>query len=172
MRRSIIIFISIIFIFFGFQLGKNNLDQKDDIKNYFESAFLNLNGETEKLSKFKGKFLLINFWATWCPPCVEEIPDLIELQSNMKNENLQIIGIGIDSAKNIQEFASKYQISYPTFIGNLNGTELSKKLGNETSGLPFSVLISPELKIINTYSGRLNIENVVKDFQKNLIPKT
>jgi thiol-disulfide isomerase/thioredoxin len=119
-------------------------------------------GQPLPLAQWKGKALVVNFWATWCPPCVEEMPELSALQT-MLPANMQIIGIGIDSAENIAEFAKKYQISYPLYIGGIQASELSRQLGNQAGGLPFTVLIGADGKAKKTYLGRLKMEELRKD---------
>ncbi len=115
------------------------------------------------LSEWQGKLLLVNFWATWCPPCVAEMPELVSLQADMADKNLQIIGIGIDSPTNIRQFSEKYKISYPLLVAGLSGTELARSFGNEAGGLPFTVLISPDGHIKQVYIGRLDMAKVRAD---------
>ena len=120
-------------------------------------------GKPYKLSTWQGKVLLVNFWATWCPPCVAEMPELEQLQADRGSKGLQIIGIGIDSPTNIREFAEKHKITYPLLIGGLQGTEVSRSFGNEAGGLPFTVLISTDGTVKQTYMGRLDMEKVRAD---------
>lgn len=121
------------------------------------------NGKQRKMSEWKDKVLLLNFWAPWCPPCVDEMPELVTLQNDYANKNLQIVGIGIDSPDNIRQFSEKHKITYPLLLGGLEGTELSRQFGNESGGLPFTVLIAPDGTVRQTYIGRLNIEKVRAD---------
>jgi thiol-disulfide isomerase/thioredoxin len=123
-------------------------------------------GTLQKLSQWQGKFLLVNFWATWCAPCVQEMPELSELQKDLSKSNVQLIGLGIDSPSNIVEFAQKYQISYPLFAAGMEGTELSRQLGNQAAGLPFTVLISPDGNLLKSYLGRLNMVQLRDDIIK------
>lgn len=123
-------------------------------------------GKIQKLSQWQGKFLLVNFWATWCAPCVQEMPELSELQKDLSKNDIQLIGLGIDSPSNIVEFAQKYQISYPLFAAGMEGTELSRQLGNQAGGLPFTVLISPDGSLLKSYLGRLNIVQLRSDIIK------
>lgn len=120
-------------------------------------------GRLQHLSQWKNKALIVNFWATWCAPCVQEMPELSALQSEIAPANIQIIGIGIDSAANIAEFASKYKISYPLYTGGVEASELSRQLGNDAGGLPFTVLIGRDGKAKKTYLGRLKMEELRKD---------
>lgn len=115
------------------------------------------------MSNWHGKLLLVNFWATWCSPCVEEMPELSALQNEQKFKNLQIIGIGIDSPANIREFAGKYKISYPVYLAGMGGIELSRQMGNQQGGLPFTILFGADGQVKKTYLGRLDMETVRKD---------
>lgn len=126
-------------------------------------SFTDAEGNQRKMSEWQGKVILLNFWATWCPPCVSEMPELVELQSELGGKNLQIVGIGIDSRSNIREFALKHQISYPLLIGGMEGTAVSKQFGNDTGGLPFTVLIGADGTIRKTYMGRLDMQKVRGD---------
>ncbi len=125
-------------------------------------------GQQRKLSEWQGKLILLNFWATWCPPCVSEMPELSALQSELGQKNLQVIGIGIDSPSNIRDFAKKYQISFPLLVGGMDGTAASKQFGNDTGGLPFSVLIAPDGSVRKTYMGRLDMQKVRADLDNLL----
>jgi len=121
-------------------------------------------GKTQELSQWKSRPLVVNFWATWCAPCVEEMPELSELQTELDTgKKVQIIGIGIDSPSNIAEFIGKYKIAYPIYVGGLSGTELSRQLGNQAGGLPFTVLIDADGKVRKSYLGRLKMDELRKD---------
>ncbi len=135
-----------------------------------QTSFPDVEGKPHKMSEWQGKIVLLNFWATWCPPCVSEMPELVQLQKELAGKNLQIIGIGIDSRTNIQDFASKHQISYPLLVGGMEGTAVSKQFGNDTGGLPFTVLIGPDGNVRKTYMGRLDMQKVRTDLDP-LLPR-
>jgi len=120
-------------------------------------------GKQRKMSEWQGKVLVLNFWATWCPPCVSEMPELVALQNDFVSKNVQVVGIGIDSPSNIREFAEKHQITYPLLLGGLEGTELSKQFGNQSGGLPFTLLIGADGSVRKSYMGRLDMEQVRAD---------
>ncbi len=120
-------------------------------------------GQQQAMSAWQGKVLLVNFWATWCPPCVAEMPELEELQSERGPKGLQIIGIGIDSPTSSREFAEKHKITYPLLVGGLQGTEVSRSFGNEAGGLPFTVLIGTDGTVKQSYMGRLDMQKVRAD---------
>jgi thiol-disulfide isomerase/thioredoxin len=120
-------------------------------------------GATQALARFKGKALLVNFWAPWCGPCVQEMPELSALQSEGVGKNVQIIGIGIDTPSNIAEFAGKFKIAYPVYVAGMGGTELSRQFGNAAGGLPYTVLIGADGQVKKTYLGRLKFDQLRAD---------
>lgn len=159
--------IAILFTGIGAYFGAKRFDpapaEDGAISTLFRSSLPDTQNQQRSFGEWKGKILLVNFWATWCPPCVAEMPELVELQAEMAGRNLQIIGIGIDSPTNIRQFAEKLQISYPLLVAGMEGTELSRQLGNQGGGLPFTVLIGPDGRVRKTYIGRLDMKNVRAD---------
>ncbi|MGZ3158088.1 MAG: TlpA family protein disulfide reductase [Burkholderiaceae bacterium] len=133
------------------------------VNELFATSLNDSSGKLQNLGQWKGKTLLVNFWATWCNPCIEEMPELSALQSTANSKGIQIIGIGIDSAVNINEFTSNRKISYPLYVADTQGVELGRKFGNQAGGLPFTVLIESSGQIKKTYLGRLKLEELKKD---------
>lgn len=120
-------------------------------------------GRQVALSHWKGKTIVANFWATWCAPCVEEMPELSGLQSQLVGKNIQIIGIGIDSSDKIREFSVKHKIAYPLFVAGTEGLALSRQAGNHHGGLPFTIVIDASGQITHSYLGRLDMPALRKD---------
>lgn len=112
-----------------------------------------LHGKLQRLSQWDGKVVLVNFWATWCEPCRDEIPLLVRMQSKYGQKNLQIVGISIDSADKISQFSLKYNISYPLVVAGFETIELMRSLGNPSGGLPFTVVLSPSGELAATHLG-------------------
>lgn len=120
-------------------------------------------GQPQSLSKWQGKALVVNFWAPWCPPCVQEMPELSALHTEMAAKNIHVIGIGIDTQAHITEFAGKYKISYPLYVAGMGGTELERQMGNPSGGLPFTVLIGADGQIRKTYLGTIKFDQLRAD---------
>ena len=100
-----------------------------------------LKGESQAIGQWKGKVLVVNFWATWCPPCLKEIPEFIRLQEQLGNRGVQFVGIAIDEKGKVEKFATSLGINYPILIGELEGITLARQAGNRLGGLPFTVII-------------------------------
>jgi peroxiredoxin len=133
------------------------------VAQLFKQSLPDSNGQSQPLAQFQGKGLVLNFWATWCAPCVQEMPELSGLQAELTPKHVQLLGIGIDSPSNIAEFAAKYKIAYPLYVAGMSGTELSRQLGNAAGGLPFTVLIGRDGQVKKTYLGRLKLSELRAD---------
>lgn len=97
-------------------------------------------GKIQPLAQWQGKVLVINFWASWCPPCREEMPALSRMQTKHAANGVQIIGIAIDSAANVIQYAIRHPASYPLLVGDANTSELTRAMGNAQMALPYTVV--------------------------------
>lgn len=120
-------------------------------------------GKQQALAQWKGKALLVNFWAPWCAPCVREMPELASLAAELRAKNVNVIGIGIDSPTNIAQFAEKFKISYPLYVAGMSGTDLAREFGNQAGGLPYTVLIGADGQVRKTYLGELKFDQLRAD---------
>jgi thiol-disulfide isomerase/thioredoxin len=134
--------------------------------NLYAQSLNDLSGKPQALGQWKGKPLLVNFWASWCAPCVQEMPELSELAAKDGGKRFNVIGIGIDSPANLVEFTKKTKVSYPLYVGGMSGTDLSRELGNANGGLPFTVLIGADGQVRKTYLGRLKFDQLRADLAK------
>ena len=114
---------------------------------------LDLDGNKQSLSQWQGKVLLVNFWATWCPPCREEIPVFLSLRKKFSSDGFEIVGISIDDANKVKQYRRSMQIDYPLLDGEQSGMPLMVSLGNPTGGLPFSVLYDRSGDVVQIKTG-------------------
>jgi thiol-disulfide isomerase/thioredoxin len=129
-----------------------------------------LTGHTRQISEWRGKIVLVNFWATWCAPCREEIPMLISLHEMYSSSGLEIVGIAVDSVSNVIEYASKYGIMYPVLIADAGGIDVMRKLGNAAGALPYTVVLDRRGVIVSRKLGilrRSEVEHQIKEMLKN-----
>ncbi|NNF51241.1 MAG: TlpA family protein disulfide reductase [Gammaproteobacteria bacterium] len=112
-----------------------------------------LEGQPGSLAAFRGRPLIVNFWATWCPPCRREIPLLKKIQA--ENEALTVIGIAVEDPPPVQKLADEIGFNYPILIGEQTAVDLAVALGIEFIGLPYTVLIDAEGRVLEIHSGEL-----------------
>ena len=125
-------------------------------------TFKDLQGHQQRLQDYRGKWVLVNFWATWCPPCLQEIPDLQELYETHKKTDLVVIGVALDSSKeSVVEFVAKKKISYPMVFGDY---DMAAQVG-EVEALPTSYLYDSTGKLVSYQQGmvtRASVESYIR----------
>ena len=120
-----------------------------------------VDGRNQPLDQWRGKVLVVNFWATWCDPCREEIPEFVKTQARLGDKGLQFVGIAIaDQPDKIRRFSTDVGLNYPTLMGGYGALELSKSLGNRLAALPFSVVIDRKGRVVHTQLGLLKPEKL------------
>jgi len=108
----------------------------------WEQRFEQPGGGELAMAAFRGKPLLVNFWATWCPPCIEELPMIEAFWREHAAKGLQVVALAIDQPSSVRRFLERQPLSFPVGLAGLAGTELAKSLGNTAGGLPFSVFFA------------------------------
>jgi len=112
-------------------------------------------GQDQPIAQWKGKVVVVNFWATWCEPCREEMPRFVQLQQELGGNGLQFVGIAVDQPDKVLRFASEIHLNYPALIGGYGAIELSKSLGNQFGALPFTVVVDRAGRVVYTQLGPL-----------------
>lgn len=121
-----------------------------------------IDGHAHRLEDWRGKLVLVNFWATWCPPCREEIPLLMRAQQEYGAHGLQVVGIAIDDREAVSTYSDSVGISYPVLLGSDIGFDLMQAYGNSSGVLPYSVLVSPEGRLIADRRGAYTENELIK----------
>ena len=126
----------------------------------WNAEFDTLDGQILKMQNLQGRPLVINFWATWCAPCVEEMPLLdIFFRQNVA-KGWQMVGLAIDQPSRVRQYLSQNAISYPIGLAGMTGTELGRLLGNEVGGLPFTVVLDGKGSLIQRKLGKLSGQEI------------
>lgn len=115
-----------------------------------------VSGNSQPFEQWRGKILVINFWATWCPPCRDEMPILSRLQTKHTGNGVQIVGIALDTPENVAQYVTKHPTAYPLLAGDANATNLSRMLGNTQLALPYTVVFNRDGVAEMTRLGRFS----------------
>jgi thiol-disulfide isomerase/thioredoxin len=127
----------------------------------FEGKVLNVDGKGYPIAALRGKALLVNVWAPWCAPCVEELPELSVLSQSSAAKSIQFIGLGVDNAQNISDFSIKHPVAFPLLVAGMAGTQLAKTLGNASGALPFTVLFNAAGQVLGQKTGRVRSDEIL-----------
>ncbi len=131
------------------------------------AAFQDLDGKAHLLGEWRGKVLVVNFWATWCPPCLKEIPAFVELQRKFGPQGLQFVGVALDSREEVKAFVQKREINYPVLAGEEEVARYMQEQGNNIGALPFTLVFDRTGALRHTQQGEwaaADAERVLRDY--------
>jgi thiol-disulfide isomerase/thioredoxin len=150
-------FLRITALFFICQLNVAQAD--DDLPDF---NFSDTEEKIHDITEWKGKTLVINFWATWCQPCLKEIPDFMALQKQYAKQNIQFIGVAIDDAAAVSRYKNAIGVNYPILVANeWEGYDLSARMGNKANTVPYTVVANSDGKIIYRYAGAVKKSDLI-----------
>jgi len=131
------------------------------------------NGKIQNLEQYQHKIIVVNFWATWCPPCREEMPELVALQQAYQDKNVVVLGIALDDPAQVAQYLQSTPVNYPIVADDIAGSMLSEQLGNDKGVLPYTVIIDADGKVVSTHFGRITkliLEAAIKPLLSAPVP--
>lgn len=129
-------------------------------------TYPDMEGRERRADEWANKVLVLNFWASWCPPCREETPAFVQLQEEYGPRGVQFVGIAIDDPAPVQDFIDSYGVNYPILLGDIDAVAVSKRLGNRFEGLPFTVVVKPGGVVHKRHTGgmsRAQLEPILRE---------
>ncbi|MCB1875652.1 MAG: TlpA family protein disulfide reductase [Chromatiales bacterium] len=124
-------------------------------------TLMDTTGKLRNVAEWDGKVMVVNFWATWCPPCRREIPSFIELQNELGPRGLQFVGVAIDDADKVRTFTDKFAFNYPSLHGESDADAVSSRYGNREGVLPYSVVVDRQGNLIYVHRGLLSKDKLL-----------
>lgn len=123
-----------------------------------EFTLPDLDGRQRSITEWDGKVVALNFWATWCPPCLKEVPEFVSLQEKYRAQGLQFIGVALQKPEEVREFVAEHEVNYPILAGELEVIKLAEAYGNNIGALPYTVIIDRNGQIAHVKPGILPTE--------------
>ncbi len=127
---------------------------------FWRATFAKLDGSPLEMASFRGKPLLLNFWATWCPPCIEELPLLNSFYRENSAKGWQVLGLAVDQLGPVQRFLSTSPVAFPVAMAGAAGIEMGKSLGNLSGGLPFTVVLGSDGLVVHRKMGQVKPDDL------------
>ena len=164
MKEKSLILILIFIFFMGLSVNLLLPTKKITNISWIGSVRLsNIDGRMLEINEVSGKrFTILNFWATWCAPCVEEMPMLSKFYNKTKMEGISVIGLAIDSEKNVKEFMQKIKVEHHLLVAGAEGTNIMEKIGlNPSNSLPFTIMFDKNYDVLEIKLGKLTLNELL-----------
>ena len=137
----------------------------DVVSQFFSTRLNDETGKPHAIEQWRGKILVVNFWATWCQPCREEMPAFSRVQTKYAANGVQFVGIALDNSNNVTQFKKALSISYPLLIAENEGSTLTRQLGNSRLALPYTIVFGKAGEVRLTHLGQLSEQDLEKVLQ-------
>lgn len=125
------------------------------VSGLWQLNFPDSQGHEQPLSQWRGQVVVLNFWASWCAPCREEIPDFVALRTQYRPKGVEFVGIAIDNPANVTQFLQRLPVNYPILIGEGAAHTLARQLGNASGALPYTIVFDRDGRVALRHLGRL-----------------
>lgn len=132
----------------------------DALDGWWDRVLVTPDGQNLSMATFRGQPLLVNFWATWCPPCVEELPLLNRFAQEQAAAGWRVLGLAVDQVPAVQAFLQRLPLVFPVGMAGLEGVALSRALGNATGALPFTVVLGPDGAVLQRKLGKVSVDDL------------
>lgn len=129
--------------------------ERSAVDALWQLSFPDPAGRPQALSQWRGQIVVLNFWASWCAPCREEMPDFVALRAQHHAQGVEFVGIAIDNAANVAEFLKKQPVNYPILVGEGAAHSLARRLGDTRGALPYTIVLDRDGNVALTHLGRL-----------------
>jgi thiol-disulfide isomerase/thioredoxin len=157
LRNSLLAGIGICALALGFwvalTLRAPSVPEADAATQALQFSLVDLDGRPRKLAEWSGKVQVLNFWATWCPPCREEIPLLIAAQERFADQGVQVIGIAVDQPAEVANYRKSHGIGYPLLVNDAIALKMMELFGNRSGSLPFTVVLDRQNRVVSRKLG-------------------
>lgn len=170
LKRILILIVLFMALMAGILVKRDQLPQSEiqqsASSNLPDFQFPDVNGHSQSIKQWPNQVLVINFWATWCPPCLDELPDFNRLQLQYQDSGVQFVGVALDEAKDVQAAIVRYAIVYPQLIAGDAGINLSKSLGNHSGAVPFTIIVDAQGRVVQRHPGLYEHSELVAEIGK------
>jgi thiol-disulfide isomerase/thioredoxin len=126
-----------------------------DAAGFWQTGFPDIHGQTRQMSQWRGQVIVLNFWASWCAPCREEMPDFVDLHTQFQPKGIEFVGIAIDNSDRVASYLQQQPVNYPILIGEGAASNLAERLGNPSGALPYTIVLDRDGRTVLSHLGRL-----------------